>query len=139
MVFSVISENLFDLSKVAKEILEHTLPHKKFLFYAEMGVGKTTLIKELSLQLGVHDIVSSPTFSIVNEYISLSNGKIYHFDFYRLKDEQEALDIGFEEYLLGNHYCFIEWPERISDLIEDDIVRVKMRLEGTRRVIDIIF
>ena len=139
MVFSVISENLSELSKVAKEILEHTLPHKKFLFYAEMGVGKTTLIKELSLQLGVHDIVSSPTFSIVNEYISLSNGKIYHFDFYRLKDEQEAFDMGFEEYLLGNHYCFIEWPERISDLIEDDMVQVKMRLEGTRRVIDIIF
>ena len=139
MVFSVISQDLGELSKVAKQILEYNLPHKKFLFYAEMGVGKTTLIKELSLHLGVNEIVSSPTFSIVNEYISLSNGKIYHFDFYRLKDEQEALDMGFEEYLLGDHYCFIEWPERISDLIEDDMVRIKMRLEGTIRVIDITF
>ena len=82
MCFTLVSENLGQLPKIAKDILEYSLPHKKFLFYAEMGVGKTTLIKELSLQLGVTDVVSSPTFSIVNEYASASYGKIYHFDFY---------------------------------------------------------
>ena len=138
MCFTLISENLGQLPKIAKDILEYSLPHKKFLFYAEMGVGKTTLIKELSLQLGVADVVSSPTFSIVNEYVSASYGKIYHFDFYRLKDEKEAFDIGCEEYLFGDNYCFIEWPENISNLIEDDMVVVKMRLNGTKRVIEII-
>ena len=138
MGFILISENLEQLPKIAKEILEYSLPHKKFLFYAEMGVGKTTLIKELSLQLGVNDIVSSPTFSIVNEYISSSDKKVYHFDFYRLKDEKEAFDIGCEEYFLGDDYCFIEWPEKIPNLIEDDMVKINMRLNGTKRVIEIM-
>jgi tRNA threonylcarbamoyladenosine biosynthesis protein TsaE len=103
-----------------------------------MGVGKTTLIKELSLQLGVTDIVSSPTFSIVNEYISSSNGKIYHFDFYRLENEKEAFDMGYEEYFFGDDYCFIEWPENIPNLIEDNMVIIKMELSGKKRVIEII-
>ena len=138
MGFTLISENLEQLPKIAKEILEYSSPHKKFLFYAEMGVGKTTLIKELSLQLGVTDVVSSPTFSIVNEYISSSDGKIYHFDFYRLKGEKEAFDMGYEEYFFGDDYCFIEWPEKIPNLIEDDMVAIKMQLNGTKRVIEII-
>ncbi len=138
MSFTLISENLQQIPNIAKEILEYSSPHKKFVLYADMGVGKTTLIKELSLQLGVTDVVSSPTFSIVNEYISLSNGKIYHFDFYRLENETEAFDIGYEEYFFGDHYCFIEWPEKISNLIEDDMVTIKMRLDGQKRVIDII-
>jgi tRNA threonylcarbamoyladenosine biosynthesis protein TsaE len=103
-----------------------------------MGVGKTTLIKELSLQLGVTDIVSSPTFSIVNEYNSLSQGKIYHFDFYRLNYEKEAFDIGYEDYFFGDDYCFIEWPEMIPNLIEDDMVVVKIGLDGFKRVIEVI-
>jgi tRNA threonylcarbamoyladenosine biosynthesis protein TsaE len=138
MDFTFISENLEQLPKIAKEILEYSSPHKKFLFYAEMGVGKTTLIKELSLQLGVTDIVSSPTFSIVNEYISSSNGKIYHFDFYRLENEKEAFDMGYEEYFFGDDYCFIEWPEKIPNLIEDNMVIIKMELSGKKRVIEII-
>ena len=138
MGFTLISENLEELPKIAKEILEYSSPHKKFLFYAEMGVGKTTLIKELSLQLGVTDVVSSPTFSIVNEYATSSNCRIYHFDFYRLKDEKEAFDMGYEEYFFGDNYCFIEWPERIPNLIGDDMVTIKMRLDGKKRVIDII-
>ena len=138
MGFTLISENLEQLPKIAKEILEYSSPHKKFLFYAEMGVGKTTLIKELSLQLGVTDVVSSPTFSIVNEYISSRDRKIYHFDFYRLKDEKEAFDMGYEEYFFGDDYCFIEWPEKIPNLIEDDMIVIKIRLKGTKRVIEII-
>ena len=138
MGFTLISKNLEQLPKIAKEILEYSSPHKKFMLYAEMGIGKTTLIKELSLQLGVTDVVSSPTFSIVNEYISSKDGKIYHFDFYRLKDEKEAFDMGYEEYFFGDDYCFIEWPEKIPNLIEDDMVAIKMRLNGTKRVIEII-
>ena len=130
--------NLDELSQVAGKILEYTKSFKKYIFYGEMGVGKTTLIKELSLQLGVTDVVSSPTFSIVNEYLTKENGIIYHFDFYRLKKEEEAFDIGYEEYFFSNHYCFVEWPERIPSLIEDDVVVVKMKLEGNKRIIEVI-
>ena len=138
MGFTLVSENLSQMPKIAEKILEYSSPHKKFLLYAEMGVGKTTLIKELSLQLGVIDVISSPTFSIVNEYISSNNTKVYHFDFYRLEKEKEVFDIGYEEYFFGDDYCFIEWPERIPNLIEDDMVVIKMKLDGTKRVIEII-
>ena len=134
----LISENIDQLPKIAKEILDRSLTYKKFLFYGEMGLGKTTLIKELSLQLGVTDVVSSPTFSIINEYVSLYNGTIYHFDFYRLKNEEGAFDMGCEEYLYGDNYCFIEWPEKIPSLIEDEMIVVKIKLEGIHRIIEII-
>ncbi len=134
----LISENIDQLPKIAKEILDRSLTYKKFLFYGEMGLGKTTLIKELSLQLGVTDVVSSPTFSIINEYVSLYNGTIYHFDFYRLKNEEEAFDMGCEEYLYGDNYCFIEWPEKIPSLINDKMLVIKMNLNGNKRVIEII-
>lgn len=135
---TLFAENLEQLNDVAKQILKHTSPHKKFAFYGEMGVGKTTLIKALSLQLGVADVVSSPTFSIVNEYHIDKDLKIYHFDFYRIEDEREAYDIGYEEYFFSNAYCFIEWPEKIFNLIEEDMVTVKMFLEGTKRRIEVI-
>jgi tRNA threonylcarbamoyladenosine biosynthesis protein TsaE len=138
MSITIVSDNLQQLPDIAKEILRFSSPHKKFLFYADMGVGKTTLIKELSLQLGVNDIVSSPTFSIVNEYVSSMNKKVYHFDFYRLKDEQEAFDMGYEEYFYGDDYCFVEWPEKIPNLIQDDMVKIKMQLNGKKRDIEII-
>ena len=138
MTIKIVSENLQELPYVAKEILRCSYPHKKFLFYADMGVGKTTLIKELSLQLGVKDIVSSPTFSIVNEYVISMNEKVYHFDFYRLRDEQEAYDMGYEEYFYGDDYCFVEWPEKIPNLIEDDMVKINMQLNGNKRDIEII-
>ena len=131
-------ENLEQLNSISEQIIEHTSPHKKFAFYGEMGVGKTTLIKALSLHLGVTNLVSSPTFSIVNEYPIDKDDKIYHFDFYRIEDEQEAYDIGYEEYFFSNAYCFIEWPEKITNLIEEDMVRIKMSLEGTTRRIEVI-
>tara|TARA_B100001250_G_scaffold391342_1_gene392106 strand:+ start:81 stop:500 length:420 start_codon:yes stop_codon:yes gene_type:complete len=134
----IISDNLHQLADIAKNILEYTSPNKKFLFYADMGVGKTTLIKELSLQLGAIDIISSPTFSIVNEYTTLNNYKIYHFDFYRLEDEKEAFDFGYEEYFNSNDYCFVEWPEKISALRNEETVSVKMCLDGNKRIIEII-
>ena len=103
-----------------------------------MGVGKTALIKALSLQLGVSDVVSSPTFSLVNEYHTDDKNTIYHFDFYRIEDEKEAFDMGYEEYFSSNAYCFIEWPEKIPNLIEEEMVTIKMFLDGIKRKIEVI-
>jgi len=135
---TLFAENVEQLNSIAKQILDYTPTHKKFAFYGEMGVGKTTLIKALSLQLGVTDIVSSPTFSIVNEYQADGSTKIYHFDFYRIEDEKEAYDMGYEEYFFSNAYCFIEWPEKIPNLIEEDMVQIKMSVAGNTRKIEVI-
>ena len=135
---TLFAENLEQLNSIAKQILDYTSTHKKFAFYGEMGVGKTSLIKALSLHLGVLDAVSSPTFSIVNEYQADENTKIYHFDFYRIEDEKEAYDMGYEEYFFSNAYCFIEWPEKIPNLIEEDMVKIKMSVEGNKRRIEVI-
>ena len=133
---TLFAENVEQLNSIAKQIFDYTSTHKKFAFYGEMGVGKTTLIKALSLQLGFTDTVSSPTFSIVNEYQVDRNIKIYHFDFYRIEDENEAYDMGYEEYFFSNAYCFIEWSEKIPSLIEN-MVQVKMSIEGNIRRIDV--
>ena len=135
---TLFAENLEQINTIAKQILAYTLTHKKFAFYGEMGVGKTTLIKALSLQLGVTEIVSSPTFSIVNEYKADENTKIYHFDFYRVEDEKEAYDIGYEEYFFSNSYCFIEWPENIPNLIDEGMVQINMSIIGNTRRIEVI-
>ena len=138
MIKTFFAENVEQLNSIAKDILDYSSNHKKFAFYAEMGVGKTTLIKALSLQLGVNDKVMSPTFSIVNEYQADENTKIYHFDFYRIEDEKEVYDIGYEEYFFSNAYCFIEWSEKIPNLIEDDMVKIKMSVAGNIRKIEVI-
>ena len=104
-----------DLPKIAEKVLLNT-SNKTLLFYGNMGVGKTTMIKELAKRLGVTDTISSPTFSIVNEY-EINNDKIFHFDFYRIKNEEEVLDIGIEEYFYSGHWIFIEWPEKIKNLL----------------------
>jgi tRNA threonylcarbamoyladenosine biosynthesis protein TsaE len=100
-----------------------------------MGAGKTTLIKSLCAGLGVTDEVTSPTFSIVNEYAG-ANGPVYHFDFYRLKEQGEALDMGYEEYFFSDNYCFIEWPEKIAGLIPDQYtgIRIEVSEEGVRQI-----
>ena len=107
MSFTLIVDDLEQLPKIVKEFLKRTSPHKKFVFYAEMGVGKTTLIKEICKELGSDDSISSPTFSIVNEYITLNNDTIYHFDFYRIEDIEEAYNFGIEDYFASNHWLFI--------------------------------
>jgi tRNA threonylcarbamoyladenosine biosynthesis protein TsaE len=116
-------KHLDDLEEVAASLLANFPSSRIFLFFGEMGAGKTTFIKTLCAKLGVKEKVSSPTFSIVNEYESI-NGAVYHFDFYRLKEQSEALDMGFEEYLDAANYCLIEWPEKIGNLWPPEYVKV---------------
>lgn len=111
-----------EIGKVAERLLKNSAS-KVFLFYGKMGVGKTTLIKELVKQLGVAEISNSPSFSIVNEY-GTPQGTIYHFDFYRIKDIHEAFDIGLEDYLYNGDYIFIEWPEKIDGLLPQDANKI---------------
>jgi tRNA threonylcarbamoyladenosine biosynthesis protein TsaE len=117
--------SLQDLSLIASEIIS-SAKNKILLFYGEMGVGKTTLIKEICKELKVQDSISSPTFSLVNEYRTSTNEKIFHFDFYRITDQEEALDMGIEEYFYNNDWCLIEWPENIENLLPLDAVEIHL-------------
>ena len=123
----LIEYNLDGIVAIGRKILSYSDNQKIFLFYGDMGAGKTTLIKSLCENLGVKEPATSPTFSIVNEYQGESS-KIYHFDFYRLKNQSEALDLGYEEYFYSGNYCFIEWPEKIPDLLPDHYVRVEVQV-----------
>jgi tRNA threonylcarbamoyladenosine biosynthesis protein TsaE len=121
-----------DLAAIVKQLLTLAAGKKIFLFNGEIGAGKTTLIKQLCSYLGSIDEISSPTYSIVNEYEyngPLGNGLIYHLDLYRLNDVEEALHIGIEEYLDSGHYCLIEWPELIEALIDPSAVRIKIDIQ----------
>lgn len=124
---------LKEISVIAEEVIKNA-QHNVWLFYGEMGVGKTTLIKELVKQLGVTDNVSSPTFSLVNEYHSSSKDKIYHFDFYRINKESEAMDMGIEEYFYSKHKCLVEWPNKIENLLPLNAVSITIALnsDGSR-------
>ncbi len=122
-----LTNNLIDIQKTAEELIQYAGNEKIFLFYGDMGAGKTTFIKSLCECLGAKENVTSPTFSIVNEYRGDTN-KIYHFDFYRLKKQDEALDMGYEEYFYSGHYCFIEWPEKISSLLPEHYIRVDIQV-----------
>ena len=126
---------LSDLPAVAEQILEKAAS-KILLFYGEMGSGKTTLIKELAKQLGVEDVTSSPTFSLVNEYHSRNGEILYHFDFYRIEDEEEAYDMGIEEYLDSKAWCFIEWPENVENLLplESVVIKLTINPDNTRTI-----
>jgi tRNA threonylcarbamoyladenosine biosynthesis protein TsaE len=123
------------LKNAAKQLTEFAGAEKIFLFYGDMGAGKTTFIKSLCEQLGINGMVTSPTFSIVNEYQGKAT-KIYHFDFYRLKNQNEALDMGYEEYFYSGDYCFIEWPEKIADLLPPHYIRVNIEvLDNNERLL----
>lgn len=113
-----IEFSLEEINKVAQQVIESN-PEKVILFNGEMGAGKTTLIKSICKHLGVENPTSSPTFSLVNEYEIANNQLIYHFDVYRLKNQNEALDMGIDEYLYSGNWCFIEWAEKIEDLIPE--------------------
>jgi tRNA threonylcarbamoyladenosine biosynthesis protein TsaE len=124
-----------DIQTIASQIITEASPQKIFLFYGEMGAGKTTLIKSLCEVLGVEGSVTSPTFAIVNEYAGKA-GPVFHFDFYRLKNQTEALDMGYEEYFYSGDYCFIEWPEKIPDLLPPNYteVRIVAGNDGSRSI-----
>ncbi|MEZ4857794.1 MAG: tRNA (adenosine(37)-N6)-threonylcarbamoyltransferase complex ATPase subunit type 1 TsaE [Flavobacteriaceae bacterium] len=126
---------LAELPEVASMLLAH-INTKTLLFYGEMGVGKTTLVKALARQLGVKDAMHSPTFSIVNEY-PLPDDTMYHFDFYRIKDDNEVLDIGIEDYFETNYWKLIEWPEKISNsLLPIESIKLKLtkNTNGSRTI-----
>jgi len=131
-----IEYTLSEIDETAKKILAVSKPII-FLFYGSMGVGKTTLIKAFAKQLGVGDQVSSPTFSLANEYRDTNGNPVFHFDFYRIEQEEEALDMGVEEYFDSNAYCFIEWPEKIKNLLplETVSVRISEKENGNRSII----
>jgi tRNA threonylcarbamoyladenosine biosynthesis protein TsaE len=126
------------LEAVAQAIAGRLKECKVWLFHGEMGSGKTTLIKEVCKALHVTDAMSSPTFSIVNEYEAGDGGKVFHFDFYRIRNEAEAFDIGTEEYFYSGFPCFVEWPEKIPALIPDTYGEVNLSFENkTERTIAI--
>ncbi|WP_257670148.1 tRNA (adenosine(37)-N6)-threonylcarbamoyltransferase complex ATPase subunit type 1 TsaE [Parapedobacter tibetensis] len=129
-------ESLAALPETADQLLAIANEQRVFLFYGAMGAGKTTLIKAICQQLGVMDATASPTFSIVNEYTSLE-GSVYHFDFYRITSEQEAYDMGYEEYFYSGRYCFVEWPEKISGLLPDDAITIRIEVlpDGSRKIL----
>ncbi len=132
-------QRIYTLSQIeiiAQEIISKAVSNI-LLFNGEMGSGKTTLIKSILKQLGVKEVISSPTFSIVNEYISTTNKQIYHFDCYRLEHQEEALDLGFEEYIYTGDWVFIEWPEKISSLIphKTHTITIKTIDEETRSIV----
>ena len=118
---------LQDLHKVAADILKHD-QSKKIALFGDLGAGKTTLIKEMAKSIGIETIVSSPTFTILNEYRSDSK-VIFHFDFYRIKEPKEIYELGFEEYFYSDHYIFIEWPENIGDLLPPFFSKLVITIE----------
>jgi tRNA threonylcarbamoyladenosine biosynthesis protein TsaE len=122
-----------ELPEVARKLLSVFEDDRFFAFFGKMGVGKTTLIKELCAELGVKDNVCSPTFAIVNEYVAGNGEPVYHFDFYRMKSVAEAYDIGYEEYFYSGCYCFTEWTEKVEELLPERYVRVEIEeVDGMR-------
>jgi tRNA threonylcarbamoyladenosine biosynthesis protein TsaE len=129
-------KGLEELPKAVSELKKHSEKNKVITFHGSMGAGKTTLIKAFCKALGVTDNVTSPTFSIVNEYETIEGEKIFHFDFYRIKNLHEAFDMGFENYLYSDNLCLIEWPEKISELLPEHYVKVQIEevAEGNRMI-----
>jgi len=128
-------KNIENIGEAARQFIENIGEHRVFAFYGKMGAGKTTFIKAICEELGVSDVITSPTFAIVNEY-SASDGPIYHFDFYRIKKLEEVYDMGFEDYFYSGSLCFIEWPELIEEVLPEDAVKVTIteNTDGTRTV-----
>ena len=141
---NLVLKSLDDLAITArilvKELkLENNNKINCIAFYGEMGAGKTTLIKAICNELGVSDTTSSPTFSIINEYISESGNSIFHFDFYRLNSASEAYDFGYEEYFYSGHLCMIEWPEKIEELLPDLHYKIKIEVDkNDQRILSIV-
>ena len=136
MSMDIKINSLDEMGKAAQEFVAAMGDRTVFAFYGKMGAGKTTFIKAVCEELGVEDVINSPTFAIVNEYVDGKGEPVYHFDFYRIKKEQEVLDIGYEDYVYSGHVCFMEWPELIENLLPNDAVKVTIEEEtdGSRKV-----
>lgn len=130
----IIIDSIKELDQIASEIISFS-QFKKVLFFGDMGVGKTTIITSLCKYLKVTDQISSPTFSIINEYLTNDNSKVLHFDMYRLKNKEEVFDLGFEDYIDNDYYCFVEWPEIISEFIPNNYLEIKILIENKNRVL----
>ena len=158
-MISIVIKDIDHIREAAREFIEHIGEHRVFAFYGKMGAGKTTFVKALCEELGVNDVITSPTFAIINEYTATpptaaanssfslrecgvatftlhSSLQIYHFDFYRIKKLEEVYDMGYEDYFYSGALCFIEWPELIEDILPDDAVRVSIaeQEDGSRVV-----
>ncbi|MDD3502271.1 MAG: tRNA (adenosine(37)-N6)-threonylcarbamoyltransferase complex ATPase subunit type 1 TsaE [Candidatus Cloacimonetes bacterium] len=133
----LLLNNLSDIDAVAQKFLDNMGNRKIFAFYGEMGAGKTTFIKALCKTLRVAETITSPTFAIINEYNKEDGDPIYHFDFYRIKNIEEAYDFGYEDYFYSGHLCFIEWPELVEPLLPESVVKVQIVVmdNGERSII----
>lgn len=133
----MILNSIEEINKIARQFIDGMGSNRIFAFYGNMGAGKTTFIKAICEELGVTDTVTSPTFAIINEYTSPTEGSIYHFDFYRIKKLEEVFDMGFEDYFYSGNLCFIEWPELIEDILPAEAVKVTITQlpDGTREII----
>lgn len=129
-------QDLEHINEAAKQFVARIGDHKVFAFYGSMGAGKTTFIKAVCEELGVEDVITSPTFAIINEYTG-QEGTIYHFDFYRIKKLEEVYDMGYEDYFYSGALCFIEWPELIDEVLPDDAVKVSIteKEDGSRAIL----
>ena len=144
-MISIAIKSVDNIREAAQQFIQHIGEHRVFAFYGKMGAGKTTFIKAICEELGVEDVIPSPTFAIVNEY-TISNHKlqtsnfklqsIYHFDFYRIKKLEEVYDMGFEDYFYSGALCFIEWPELIEEVLPEDAVKVNIteNADGSRTI-----
>ena len=135
-MFTIKIQDIEHIREAAREFIEHIGDHRVFAFYGKMGAGKTTFVKAICEELGVDDVITSPTFAIVNEYTSAKGDSIFHFDFYRIKKLEEVYDMGYEDYFYSGALCFIEWPELIEEILPDDAVRVSIaeQEDGSRIV-----
>jgi tRNA threonylcarbamoyladenosine biosynthesis protein TsaE len=135
---NIVIKNKRELRTAVRKLLEQTKGKRIFAFYGAMGAGKTTIIKALCEYLGAADIVSSPTFTLINEYRTEKGELLYHIDFYRIKKHDEVFDFGIEEYLTGEKYCFMEWPELVEDILPAETVKIRISVdENEERILSV--
>ena len=129
-------KSLDTIQEAAKEFINRMGEGKVFVFYGKMGAGKTTFIKALCETLGVKDVITSPTFSLINEYTDGKGNSIYHFDFYRIKKLEEVYDMGYEDYFYSGNLCLLEWPELIEEILPENVIKVTIeeQADGTRKL-----